>query len=388
MIKELINFWIRAVPQACRLSFGLWLLLMLEPAGSCAATEIHAVKSRGVYTTLFTPEIAPLASFTMPAAGYVQHDNFGPDEIPLAVVVDDLGGVYMTLELRDLISGETLLSKEFQIIAGRAVVQPLLINQSGEYQVRVLLRGAELDSFKFSVMRQPMRTSEGKVNYDAVISYANALLKLDSSDALAYNVRGSAYAAKGAMDDAIGDYSEAIRLRPKDATAYVLRALIYEKKMELDKAIGDLSEFIRLRPSDPRGRLMRAVILEKHGSWENAIGDLHDALHINPEYARPNNELAWILATCPRQDSRNGKGAITLATKACELSTWKKSQFIDTLAAAYAEVGNFESAVEYQKQVLKGHDFPETKREKYQQRLSLYELKEQYHQPEAHSGQK
>lgn len=45
---------------------------------------------------------------------------------------------------------------------------------------------------------------------------------------------------------------------------------------------------------------------------------------------------------------RDGKEAVKLATKACELSHWKNPHTLDTLAASYAEAGDFDSAVKYE----------------------------------------
>ena len=84
------------------------------------------------------------------------------------------------------------------------------------------------------------------------------------------------------------------------------------------------------------------------------------------------NSLAWLRATCPEADVRNGKEAVELALKACELSEWKDWRMIDTLAAAYAEQGDFDGAIKYQKQVLQtGKSSNEY--DKIKRHLALYE---------------
>jgi tetratricopeptide (TPR) repeat protein len=84
------------------------------------------------------------------------------------------------------------------------------------------------------------------------------------------------------------------------------------------------------------------------------------------------NSLAWLRATCPEAEIRNGKEAVELALKACELSEWKDWAIIDTLAAAYAEQGDFDRAIKYQKQVLQIRKFA-SDYDKIRQHLALYE---------------
>src|SRR5262249_49421907 len=62
--------------------------------------------------------------------------------------------------------------------------------------------------------------------------------------------------------------------------------------------------------------------------------------------------LAQLLATCPDDKVRDGKRAVQYATTACELTDWKVPSCLETLAAAYAEAGQFEEAIRYQTRAL------------------------------------
>jgi tetratricopeptide (TPR) repeat protein len=84
------------------------------------------------------------------------------------------------------------------------------------------------------------------------------------------------------------------------------------------------------------------------GKYERAIVDYSDAIRIDPKNDLAYNALAWLYATCRDPKFRDGKKAVENATKACELAGWKNEGWMDTLAAAYAESRNFESAVKWQ----------------------------------------
>src|SRR5439155_8836576 len=84
------------------------------------------------------------------------------------------------------------------------------------------------------------------------------------------------------------------------------------------------------------------------------------------------NEFAWFLATCSDKSQRDGKRAVQYATKACELTEWKRANCIGTLAAAYAEVGDFDSAIKYQKQVRDIPDADYPRRGQMEQIIDLY----------------
>ena len=82
------------------------------------------------------------------------------------------------------------------------------------------------------------------------------------------------------------------------------------------------------------------------------------------------NTVAWFLGTCPDEDYRSGKKAVEMAETVCKETEWENASFIDTLAAAYAEQGEFEKAVETQEKAVKLAEGDNL--DSYKERLAMY----------------
>jgi tetratricopeptide (TPR) repeat protein len=91
-------------------------------------------------------------------------------------------------------------------------------------------------------------------------------------------------------------------------------------------------------------------------------------------------QLAWLLATCADPSVRDGRTAVEAAKKACELAGWKNDSYIDALAAAWAEAGDFEQAVKYEKQAIEMAKTQEQDVTAFQQRLALFEKRVPFHE--------
>jgi tetratricopeptide (TPR) repeat protein len=118
------------------------------------------------------------------------------------------------------------------------------------------------------------------------------------------------------------------------------------------------------------------------GDYGKAVADYSQAILLDPKGAREYNNLAWLLATCPQASVRDGKKAVQYALQACELSEWKDPACVDTLAAAYAEGGDFDHAVKYEQQSLTAIGNSASGATGRKVRLALYSGHKAYHQTE------
>jgi serine/threonine-protein kinase len=84
-----------------------------------------------------------------------------------------------------------------------------------------------------------------------------------------------------------------------------------------------------------------------------------------------------IMASCSEAKYRDGKKAVEFATIACELTDWNRSIYLDTLAAAYAEAGDFDAAVRWQSRAIEIVS-DETQKGDYRRRLALYQAGRPY----------
>jgi len=123
-------------------------------------------------------------------------------------------------------------------------------------------------------------------------------------------------------------------------------------------------------------------VLEGRGQIDEAIAHYKKALEIKPNYAEAHNNLAWVLATCPKPSLRNGAAAVALAEGAAKLSGRQEPEILDTLAAAYAEAGRFSEAVQTAQKALDlaRQQNKQTLAESIQAKIRLYEAGTPFHE--------
>jgi tetratricopeptide (TPR) repeat protein len=229
------------------------------------------------------------------------------------------------------------------------------LNQGSDKEAARLDRQA-LEDFKASVKLDPNRW---KAIHNRAVSYGvlglhedatadfTRVLQLKPNYANAWFNRAEIFLESGRFAEAIHDYGEFLKLKPNDAAAYRQRGRALARSGKPDKAIEDLDQAIELNEQDAISLVERGELHAGRSDWEAADIDFRTAIEVDPDCAEGYRGAAWLMATCPQAKFRNAKIAVELAEQALELAQAVRKHdftYYDTLAAAYANAGQFDDA--------------------------------------------
>jgi len=209
---------------------------------------------------------------------------------------------------------------------------------------------------------------------------------------------GSVLAAQGRLAEAESLLRDAVTTQRKSLgedtldVTYPLFELgrVLERELKFAEAETSYRELLRIRKKlmvSPRGPMLAhlATVLRTQGKLSEAGAMLRDALRelqvcAETGAADEQNNLAWFLATYDDPGIRDGTSAVGFAEKAVAQTGRKNAMYLDTLAAAYAEAGEFTKAVSAQKEAIALLP-DEGQKKDFTGRLTLYESNSPYREP-------
>ena len=254
---------------------------------------------------------------------------------------------------------------------------------------------------------------ETAVLHEKAIQDLSEALRLDPKNAQAHSRRAHVRVAMRDYDKALADFDEVILLDPK-MRAYNGRAEVWKAKGDLDRAIADFTEGIRMREGGIIGDISLKDAYEGRGScwlakndyeraiadftaagadnkrrdvwsslgqYEKVIDDLAASIAQDPKNPWNYQTLSLVLVGCPNTKLRDHERAIENAEKACEVTDWRNSAFLDNLAKVNATTENFKDAVKWERKAIELAEYSFLK-ERYRKILASYEQRK-LHDPDA-----
>lgn len=182
---------------------------------------------------------------------------------------------------------------------------------------------------------------------------------------------------EGRLADAINDMSLIVQANPENSLLVLQLASLYTQDKRPRKAIELIDDLLKRDPKNVSALRTRADTLLGVGDHAAAIKDYQTALKLGIESPQQKsgvlNNLAWVLATSPKDELRNGERSIKFGTEAAELTDFKEPHILSTLAAGYAEQGDFEQAIKWSTQAVElGHEIEHNQVEQLEEELENY----------------
>jgi tetratricopeptide (TPR) repeat protein len=220
-----------------------------------------------------------------------------------------------------------------------------------------------------------------KGDMEKALEQLTKALELSPDSIATLLVRAGVYYELKQPDNALADIDKAIELQPTLAQPHLMKVEILASQKHFDQAIAHLEKLLQSAPGNeqilerlgtlylmanqPRKAIESATQVLSHepdnfaalrlradanlniGKHAEAIADFDKALDQHDDDQSLLNNFAWVLATSPEDKLRDGSRALKLATKAAEASGYEVPHILSTLAAAYAENGDFDNAVKW-----------------------------------------
>jgi tetratricopeptide (TPR) repeat protein len=187
--------------------------------------------------------------------------------------------------------------------------------------------------------------------------------------------------SQGHETEAIANLRDVLHTDPDDPQAHLLMGTIAISDGDISQAIAHSQKAVDLRPDSSEYRYQLAYVLVQANDLARAVDEYHTILKTDPNLLRALKDLAWLLATCPQSELRNGREAVSLAERACRLTGYTNATYLGVLDAAYAEAGDFQSAIATAQKV---RDFAvasgnTNSAASIDQRLTLYRQQKPFH---------
>jgi len=180
---------------------------------------------------------------------------------------------------------------------------------------------------------------------DSETLFRHALAVTANND-VAENNLGIVFLRQGKVDEAISLLQAAVDLRPDNSPAHENLAKALLQKGRIPEALVHYRQLIKLQPDNFEVHNIVGTVLVQQGRIREGMEEWQKVLAVQPDNGNAMSNLAWVFATSPDDSLRDGVKAVKLAQEALRISGRRIALLFRTLAAAYAESGDFSKAIQ------------------------------------------
>ena len=187
----------------------------------------------------------------------------------------------------------------------------------------------------------------------------------------------------GKVDDAIAHLRSALRIRPDNPEVHSALADALMRSGQTQEAASHWEKTVALQPEGVQARDKLGALLVQQGRLSDGLAQWRESLKYDRDDANALSNIAWVLAAAPDSATRDGAQAVALARRASRMAGDMNPLILRTLAAAYAEAGDFSSAIET---AARGADYATKQHnallaDELRRNMTLYEEKTPLHDP-------
>lgn len=242
--------------------------------------------------------------------------------------------------------GQLTTGERVHLLRGRAAFKAGAYGQAAE-EFRAAVE-AQPESVSARVNLASALTEVGEI--DEAIGHLERVAEVAPGNATALFNLGVLYEGRGELQKSTEYLQEAASYEPRDAEIRLRLADSLRRQGRLEDALSQYGKAVALEAGSETAWLGEAEILARLGRFEEAITRLETAHNLMPTSGLVAQGLARFLATCPDPSLRDGERALDLATRVVKARPTLLN--VQTLAMAYAELGQCEQAAEWQSRAL------------------------------------
>lgn len=354
---------------------ALWPGLLTVVLGLASLWGIFRRSWLGFLGAWFFLILAPSSSFNPLPDAVFEHRMYLPlaAVILLAVVMAQaalgrwaanrttrgiLEGLLLTLAAGGLLAGTVIRNMAYR--SEEAMWRDVISKRPGNYRVYVSLSTALIDQNRFQEAASVCSNLLARLppfvtltpDLIATLHAPTGQPPLPMYYAMALNNLGLATGGLNRPDEAKAHFREAIRVFPAGYWAHRNLGEILRREGKLTEAIAEWRQATGWQPKDYQSHCFLGLALSQAGQYREAVDHLETAVRLNTEFWFARAQWAWLLATCPSNEVRNGRLALQVAEPLLEIGQGSSPRSLDIMAACYAETGDFVNAIRLEQEAV------------------------------------